>query len=134
MKGNDQAPIPPEIEFLSTCIVAVLNSEYTSALHTMKEGLIELSKHPGSTTVQQFAGVLYVVFGALESNLKKTFGDSLDEKMKELKSPEVNVETRCSFCGKERTEVERIIAGPGVFICSECIEICNKIIASDIVE
>lgn len=35
---------------------------------------------------------------------------------------------RCSFCGKTQDEVERLIAGPGVFICDECIELCVDII------
>lgn len=133
MKGNDQTPIPPEIDFLSTCLVAISRSEYTSALHTMKEGLLGLQAG-ASVTTQQLAAVLYLVFGTLESNLKKTFGDSFDEKMMEFKSSEVQVEIRCSFCGKERTEVERIIGGPGVFICSECVEICNTVLAADTVE
>ena len=34
---------------------------------------------------------------------------------------------RCSFCGKTQEEVERIIAGPGVYICDECIELCAAI-------
>ena len=34
---------------------------------------------------------------------------------------------RCSFCGKSQSGVEKIIAGPGVFICSECIKVCNDI-------
>jgi ATP-dependent Clp protease ATP-binding subunit ClpX len=35
---------------------------------------------------------------------------------------------RCSFCGKSHREVERVIAGPGVYICSECVALCNDII------
>ncbi len=35
---------------------------------------------------------------------------------------------RCSFCGKKQDEVHTIIAGPGVYICNECIEVCNNII------
>lgn len=36
---------------------------------------------------------------------------------------------RCSFCGKDRAAVERLIAGPnGVFICNECVALCNKLI------
>lgn len=34
----------------------------------------------------------------------------------------------CSFCGKHRTEVEQLISGPGVYICSECVELCEEII------
>ncbi len=37
-------------------------------------------------------------------------------------------ECRCSFCGKNQDEVEKLIAGPDVFICDECIELCNEII------
>ncbi len=39
--------------------------------------------------------------------------------------------TKCSFCGKTQNQVDRIIAGPGVYICTECIELCNEIIADD---
>jgi len=35
---------------------------------------------------------------------------------------------KCSFCGKKQNEVHTIIAGPGVYICNECIEVCNNII------
>ena len=39
---------------------------------------------------------------------------------------------RCSFCGKSQDEVDRIIAGPGVFICSDCIKICSSIVEDDL--
>ncbi len=39
---------------------------------------------------------------------------------------------RCSFCGKSQDEVHRIIAGPGVYICTECIELCREIIEDDV--
>lgn len=38
---------------------------------------------------------------------------------------------RCSFCGKSQNEVKKLIAGPGVYICDECIELCNDIIAEE---
>ena len=41
---------------------------------------------------------------------------------------------RCSFCGKPQAEVERIIAGPGVYICDECIQVCTNIIENDLYE
>jgi ATP-dependent Clp protease ATP-binding subunit ClpX len=37
----------------------------------------------------------------------------------------------CSFCGKEQDAVRRLVAGPGVYICDECIELCNEIIAEE---
>lgn len=41
---------------------------------------------------------------------------------------------RCSFCGKSQNEVERIIAGPNVYICNECIELSEEIISMDIMQ
>ena len=38
---------------------------------------------------------------------------------------------KCSFCGKTQESVKRIVAGPGVYICSECIALCNEIIESE---
>jgi ATP-dependent Clp protease ATP-binding subunit ClpX len=38
---------------------------------------------------------------------------------------------RCSFCGKAQEQVRRLIAGPGVYICDECIELCNEIIEEE---
>ena len=48
------------------------------------------------------------------------------------KNEEKNTGTiKCSFCGKPQDEVNRIIAGPGVYICNECIELCQEIIDED---
>ena len=41
---------------------------------------------------------------------------------------------RCSFCGKSQDEVRKIVAGPGVYICNECVELCKEIIDKDFYE
>ena len=41
---------------------------------------------------------------------------------------------KCSFCGKSQDAVERIIAGPGVYICDECIKVCSNILEDDMYE
>ncbi|WP_461833500.1 ATP-dependent Clp protease ATP-binding subunit ClpX [Desulfothermus sp.] len=38
---------------------------------------------------------------------------------------------RCSFCGKDQDQVQRLIAGPDVFICDECVALCNEILTQD---
>jgi ATP-dependent Clp protease ATP-binding subunit ClpX len=38
---------------------------------------------------------------------------------------------KCSFCGKGQDEVKKLIAGPSVFICNECVDLCNEIIAEE---
>jgi ATP-dependent Clp protease ATP-binding subunit ClpX len=40
---------------------------------------------------------------------------------------------RCSFCSKSQNDVKKLIAGPTVYICDECVDVCNEIIADDIV-
>ena len=41
---------------------------------------------------------------------------------------------KCSFCGKSQKQVIKLIAGPGVYICDECIELCVEIIEEEKVE
>jgi ATP-dependent Clp protease ATP-binding subunit ClpX len=41
---------------------------------------------------------------------------------------------KCSFCGKSQKQVKKLIAGPGVYICDECIELCNDIIEEELAE
>ena len=38
---------------------------------------------------------------------------------------------RCSFCGKPSSEVEKLIAGPGVYICNECVGLCSEILQAE---
>lgn len=45
-----------------------------------------------------------------------------------------NRNVRCSFCGKRQEQVRRLIAGPGVFICNECVGLCNGILGEDLLE
>ncbi|WP_206811019.1 ATP-dependent Clp protease ATP-binding subunit ClpX [Paradesulfitobacterium ferrireducens] len=41
---------------------------------------------------------------------------------------------KCSFCGKTQDQVKKLVAGPGVYICDECIELCNEIIEEELSE
>ena len=47
---------------------------------------------------------------------------------------EANDLLKCSFCGKTQKQVKKLIAGPGVYICDECIELCNEIIVEELSE
>ena len=48
-----------------------------------------------------------------------------------VEGPEV---VKCSFCGKSQKQVKKLIAGPGVYICDECIDLCNDIIEEELSE
>jgi hypothetical protein len=41
------------------------------------------------------------------------------------------IQVRCSFCAKPSGDVEKVIAGPGVYICNECVELCNHILRAE---
>lgn len=41
---------------------------------------------------------------------------------------------KCSFCGKSQEQVRKLIAGPGVYICDECIDLCNEILDEELVD
>ena len=41
---------------------------------------------------------------------------------------------KCSFCGKTQDQVKKLVAGPGVYICDECIELCNEIIEEELAD
>jgi ATP-dependent Clp protease ATP-binding subunit ClpX len=47
------------------------------------------------------------------------------------KKSEASEDLLCSFCGKSQDEVKKLIAGPSVYICDECIQLCNEIIAEE---
>jgi ATP-dependent Clp protease ATP-binding subunit ClpX len=48
------------------------------------------------------------------------------------KSSDANEQLLCSFCGKSQRQVKKLIAGPGVYICDECIDLCNEIIDEEL--
>jgi len=55
----------------------------------------------------------------------------MDERMTKLSGSDSKSTLYCSFCGKSQHEVRKLIAGPTVFICDECVELCNDIIREE---
>jgi ATP-dependent Clp protease ATP-binding subunit ClpX len=51
-----------------------------------------------------------------------------------LKFSDEKVQLKCSFCGKMQEQVKKLVAGPGVYICDECIDLCNEIIEEELGE
>lgn len=41
---------------------------------------------------------------------------------------------KCSFCGKNQKQVRKLIAGPNIYICDECIELCNEILDEELAD
>lgn len=47
------------------------------------------------------------------------------------KDPAVKLQPSCSFCGKGQDQVRKIIAGPAVYICDECVDLCNELLEGE---
>lgn len=56
------------------------------------------------------------------------FRDQTSRERAMSSNPEEAVDIRCSFCGKHKDQVQKIVAGPGVFICDECVLLCLEIV------
>ena len=41
-------------------------------------------------------------------------------------------DAKCSFCSKSKEQVKKLIAGPGVFICDQCVDLCHEILAQEL--
>ena len=131
MGSADPPDIPIELRFLSDCLVAISNQEYRSALETAMAGLENMLGREASINTQQLVSVFYMTIDYLESKLKEAYGERWDKNVEIPELLEKEKEIRCSFCGKEQAEVKKIIAGPNVFICDECVGICNQVLESD---
>ncbi len=69
----------------------------------------------------------------LETAPRKVAGVQVKEVNELAKFEDKNL-LKCSFCGKSQEQVKRLIAGPGVYICDECIELCSEIVAEELTE
>ena len=59
---------------------------------------------------------------------KKEINESTKDKESKGKHPPLH----CSFCGKDRKDATKIIAGPNVYICNECVGVCNSILSEGV--
>jgi ATP-dependent protease ClpP protease subunit len=72
-------------------------------------------------------------YGLIDGVLNRRQGASIEirgDKM--FKFGDEKGQLKCSFCGKVQEQVKKLIAGPGVYICDECIELCNEIIEEEL--
>lgn len=58
--------------------------------------------------------------------------DSYDKIANFINQHKVSNEIHCSFCGKHQEHVSKLVAGPKVYICNECVEICKEIMTEEL--
>jgi hypothetical protein len=87
--------------------------------------LAALALDPGSRA-RRVLSHLGVSAAALKKGLDSYIGPGKQRRRKRGKA-----DLACSFCGKSQTQVQKLIAGPGVYICDECIDLCNEILTEE---
>jgi ATP-dependent Clp protease ATP-binding subunit ClpA len=87
--------------------------------------LAVLALDPGSRA-RRVLSHLGVSIAALKKELDRYVGPG-----KRRRRKRGNADLACSFCGKSQEQVKKLIAGPGVYICDECIDLCNEILAEE---
>jgi hypothetical protein len=77
----------------------------------------------------EIARQLFQIGAALEETLKKAYGEKWDQHVPRF-ADEAGDEN-CSFCRKGRSEVGKLIAGSSVYICDECVRVCDEILTKE---
>lgn len=124
---NQSLDTSPEFDFIFRCLDAMRERRYRDAVIVLEKGLSSQVSSPVEMDSTALFKHLHALISYLEFRLEEDFGIQWD---KEYQPAKENAERRCSFCGKNQSEVKKIIAGPGVFICDECVNTCANILTT----
>jgi len=112
------------------CADLVSDQKYSAALKMFQQAVTNFLDSKTTPKRSEIARQLFQIGTALEETLKKAFGDNWESHV-----PQFADESKvllCSFCGKNQDEVRKLIAGTGVHICDECVELCKDIVAEEV--
>jgi hypothetical protein len=111
------------------CAELINGQKYGAALKTFQRAITEFLESKSSPRRSEVALQLLQIGTALEETLKKAYGDSWDSHVPGFSDEEKRA--ACSFCGNEQRDVRKLIAGPSVYICDECVKLCCGILAEE---
>lgn len=117
VEDTNKAPV---FEVITICMNAIGERRYREALTSLDEGIGRQLEFPGEVVAEQLLERLRTLIAYLDFRLGEDFGQSWETEH----AKQDRIEVRCSFCGKEKPQVNEIIAGPKVFICDKCIRTC----------
>jgi hypothetical protein len=117
----------PLNHYIALACAAISHQHYKEALRLISEGLEKSIESEKRCDIRRILTSFKGLMAVLNFNLQEAYGDDWENK---IEIPEIQEkEIRCSFCGKAQGEVAQIIAGPTVYICNECIAICNEVLS-----
>jgi hypothetical protein len=108
------------------CTDLITAQRYGPALESFKGSIRRLRDAKVSPGRSKVARQLFEVATALEESLEKAYGEKWHTLVPEV--ADEGDQSRCSFCGKDQSAAKKLIAGPSVFICDDCVELCHRIV------
>lgn len=111
------------------CADLICSQKYGAALQMFQRAVRNFLESKTTPRRNEIARQLFQIGTALEESLRKAYGDRWEAQVPRAKD-EVQLAV-CSFCGKSQNEVRKIIAGPSVHICDECVELCDQILIKE---
>jgi len=124
-KGSLMPTKPSKFGFVE-CADLVNDQKYGAALRIFQQAAGKFLDSRSAPKRGEIARELLQIGTALEETLKKALGDNWDVHVP--KSDAEGKHVACSFCGKDQSEVRKLVAGPSVQICDECVELCTNIV------
>jgi hypothetical protein len=124
------ADASPELKYILECSKALADKRYEEAMLIFQKGLVESEQQADRIRVSELITLLRFLLLEIELNLGADFAVRW-RKMAELPAQKTE-EPNCSFCAKKQSEVLKIIAGHGAFICDECIRRSLDILISSL--
>ena len=109
------------------CADLISEQKYGGALKLFQRAVNKFLDSKSSPKRTEIARQLQQIGSALEETLKKAYGDKWESEIP--KYADEGKHLACSFCGKHQQEVRKMIAGPSVHICDECVKLCGGIMA-----
>jgi ClpX C4-type zinc finger len=111
------------------CADLITEQHYGRALKFFQLAVSRFLESKSMPKRTEIARQLLHIGAVLEETLKKAYGDSWEQQIPQFTEEEP--ESSCAFCAKGQHEVRRLIAGPTVQICDECVELCSGILADE---
>ena len=125
------ATTPSKFGFLE-CADLINGQKYGAALTLFQQAVANFQDAKSTPRRSEIARQLLQIGTALEETLKNAFGDRWESHVP--KFTDENKTLACSFCGKNQDEVRKLIAGPSVHICNECVQVCDEILTKEDVD
>ncbi len=114
------------------CADLISEQKYGDALKTYQQAVANFLDSKTTPKRSEIARQLFQIGAALEETLKKAYGEKWHVHVPQF--AEETADQSCSFCGKARKEVGKLIVGSSVHICNECVHVCDEIMTKENVD